>query len=567
MEQYRREIQSLIEQGVEHPRFEFKRSCSISRDNLDDRLDFIRFLQGVANAEVAGERCITIGADPKEKRFYPVSNTAEFDPAPVASIVAKYLDPPPRFQVFNNLLTDAGQPFVLFVLDADQPRPVAVKTEGQRSDGRTRLQVGEIWIKKGTALQPASRSDIDLMYGRRIEEEAEDRARKRFKHFSELSVASHPSSPSPIRLPVRELLVGPAPELQRFTEELIVANEYPRFRMLLELARESLVEGWDDLSMSAPGLPADPKAYASQVSGFFRDEFLPLLQSVVNLGILVTKYDAEISWLQSVVDLLLEAFESSNRLQRLKSGHVINEPDSIRWWRPGFEIYIALRCLTAYALGRNRPRFLEVILPRFMARLSVGGRRELRTPFLFWPLPPGLFSEVEWGDGRNTLYWNQRMSAAWGKHFRTFDNFLGPACELEFLLEFNSYLGTNTINDPGIKEWLAANGKNVSFIYQPDLFAYDLHWTVPMAERLYDAIASEKPFPSHLAVLPTLWVLAFKGKTPQQRLLIYGGFLNHLEVWQDQVMSQMSRWPFVYGWEGRLREIADQYREQLPKRT
>jgi hypothetical protein len=95
VEQYRREIQSLIEQGVEHPRFEFKRSCSISRDNLDDRLDFIRFLQGVANAEVAGERCITIGADPKEKRFYPVSNTAEFDPAPVASIVSKVSRPTP----------------------------------------------------------------------------------------------------------------------------------------------------------------------------------------------------------------------------------------------------------------------------------------------------------------------------------------------------------------------------------------------------------------------------------------------------------------------------------------
>src|SRR5437016_4086441 len=103
IEQYRLEIQSLIKQGVEHPQFEFKRSCSIIRDNLDDRLDFIKFLQGVANAEIPGERCIVIGADPKEKKWYGVSNASEFDPATVSSIVAKYLDPPPKFQVFNNL--------------------------------------------------------------------------------------------------------------------------------------------------------------------------------------------------------------------------------------------------------------------------------------------------------------------------------------------------------------------------------------------------------------------------------------------------------------------------------
>ena len=68
------------------------------------------------------------------------------------------------------------------------------------------------------------------MYKQRMEEEAEDRARKRFKHFGELSGASHPFGPSPTRLPVRELLVGPAPEFQRFTEEVIAANDYPRFR-------------------------------------------------------------------------------------------------------------------------------------------------------------------------------------------------------------------------------------------------------------------------------------------------------------------------------------------------
>jgi len=38
------EIQSLIKQGVEHSRYEFKRSTSLSRDDFDDRLDFIKLL-------------------------------------------------------------------------------------------------------------------------------------------------------------------------------------------------------------------------------------------------------------------------------------------------------------------------------------------------------------------------------------------------------------------------------------------------------------------------------------------------------------------------------------------
>jgi hypothetical protein len=36
------EIQSLVRQGVEHPRFEFKRAASIAREDFDDRLDFIK---------------------------------------------------------------------------------------------------------------------------------------------------------------------------------------------------------------------------------------------------------------------------------------------------------------------------------------------------------------------------------------------------------------------------------------------------------------------------------------------------------------------------------------------
>jgi hypothetical protein len=209
---------------------------------------------------------------------------------------------------------------------------------------------------------------------------------------------------------------------------------------------------------------------------------------------------------------------------------------------------------------------LGAVLPRFIARISVDDRQAAKTPVLFWPLP-NLFTGGELNDGRSTFYWKERVSTAWGKYFGTYEKFLGPACELEFLLELNSYLGTDTINDPKIKQWLEANSRGLSFVYNPDLFAYDLHWTVPMAERCYELIAAGKPFPSYLTAEPTLFELAFKDKNREQRLLIYGGFLHHLEVWQHQIMCRFDRWPFMYGWEGRLREIVEKYKEQLPKKT
>ena len=89
-----------------------------------------------------------------------------------------------------------------------------------------------------------------------------------------------------------------------------------------------------------------------------------------------------------------------------------------------------------------------------------------------------------------------------------------------------------------------------------------------MAERCYDFIASDKPFPTHLAVEPKLFELAFLGKSRDQRLLIYGGFLHHLKSWQAETMMHgLRRFPFTYNWQGRLLEIVQKYKAQLPKKT
>lgn len=177
IENYRKEAQLLVTQGGEQSQYEFKRAVSLTRDNLADRLDFIKLIQSLANnTDIPSDRCVVIGADPKEHRFYPVANLDEFDPANLSKIFEAYLEPLPRFECFS-VRTDDGNPFVLVVLDANQPRPIFVIKQGNTETGKTRLEVGDVWIKKNTNTAKAARSDIDAMYSVRIEEESEGRAR------------------------------------------------------------------------------------------------------------------------------------------------------------------------------------------------------------------------------------------------------------------------------------------------------------------------------------------------------------------------------------------------------
>lgn len=49
--------------GIEHPSCELKRTLSLDRGELGDRLDFIKLMQGLANSHSDSECLIVIGAD------------------------------------------------------------------------------------------------------------------------------------------------------------------------------------------------------------------------------------------------------------------------------------------------------------------------------------------------------------------------------------------------------------------------------------------------------------------------------------------------------------------------
>jgi hypothetical protein len=90
VDRYKAEVEGIVARGIEHPNCELKRSAAPS-GSLADRSDFIKLVQGLANADLDEERFIVIGADQRQRKFFDVDNTRDFDPATLSKIFEKYL--------------------------------------------------------------------------------------------------------------------------------------------------------------------------------------------------------------------------------------------------------------------------------------------------------------------------------------------------------------------------------------------------------------------------------------------------------------------------------------------
>jgi hypothetical protein len=435
---YEKLVENIVLRGLEHPSCELKRTVTLSKgSDLAGRLEFVKLFQGHANSHIDSERLIAIGADEKERRFYDVDNSDEFDPAKLTLIFQKYLHPEPSYEVFQKMKASTGERYVLIVLQAIQPRPIMMLIDGGSANNKIHFRPGDIWIKKNTGLGPATKADLDLMYAPKIELEAEARARQRFEHFRE-ALGPALLSQEVTATPVPELLVGSRERLVRFADAMIANGDATRFNMLLEMARERLVEKWAALLKGGRSSYLIAEDERAELENFYRDEFKPSLVSVVDLWLQIIKFNGKPEWFASIVDLLVEAFGASSDCQRLV---VMNQtfPESLEFGRPAYEVYLGARTLAVFAVHRKRYKFVEQIQPTYVRTLSHDQYSRQLEPFLFSPFGEnvGLPNVTK---GRNFTHWDLLIGAIWGAYFGTKETFLSAAAQLEFVLELNSYL-------------------------------------------------------------------------------------------------------------------------------
>jgi hypothetical protein len=555
-------VEGIVLRGIEHPACELKRTVTLSKDDLADRLEFVKLIQGLANSHAGTECLIVVGADQRDKRFFEVPNADDFDPARLSPILAKYLSPEPRYEVFNDMRSSTGERFVLIVLHQVQPRPVMSLVDG-KTDAKVHFRPGDIWIKHNTGLRAATKADLDLMYEPRIEQEAARRARVIFEHLR-ANLGPELLGQAVTATPVPELLKGSRERLARFAEAMISSTDPSRFKMLLEMARQILVEKWSLLLQGGSdpyGVSDEEKA---QVAEFYRDEFIPTLISVVDLGLQVIRYEGQSDWLGSVAGLLVETFAISCQIEYLQ---VINDAgdSSVPFWRPAYELYLAGRTIASYAIARKRIHFLKELLPHYIEPLAPGRYQASLEPFLFSPFARSL-ELPDMKSGRNEEFWYQRIESAWGDVFGSKDNFLSAAAQLELVLELNSYLLIQYRSPATDKFREDAPEKHTAYL--PDFWKSRLDPAVPMALHIFESLVSHKGFPSELAIERGVTDAVFKEMSLRARELFFGQFLFNLKKWQDEAMWRQQRFPFHFAWPPRLQRVVDLYREtEAPSKT
>jgi hypothetical protein len=555
VKKYKADVEQIVRLGIEHPQYELKRTATVRKEDIADRLDFVKLIQGMANAHSSQERFIVIGADQKEKAFSSITNQQDFDPATLQKILSKYLYPVPDIEVFNTLQATNCELYVLVVFAPQQPRPVIAVTEGVAGTKR-HFNVGDIWIKHGTTLQPAGKADLDKMYEKKIDDEAESRARRRFEHYQEQFGQIGWTQPVP-QTPTRTLLIGSKEQVKLFAEDVIASSSPTRLKMLLEMARERLIESWTILQLTSHGTPDDWHKWIQEVRGVYLDEFTPALDSVVVLALELVKYEAPREWMNWILDVLVEAFELSRTFNRLKSFAVNSDlPSAMLFAQPAYDVYVGIRAIATYGMMRKRFEPVGEILHRFVRSFTMDGQTNIFVPLIFWPFA-GIGGFPDMRNGRNTTLWDARIGSAWGDYFGSSKQFLSAAYQLEFVLELNSYIFEST-GDPGV-EALKQKLGNKYFAYLPDFWNASLNEAVPIADYLYDHLGTDPGFPADLAINKRAFDIVLKAKSSKDRQLFFGGFLGHLRAWQTQASLEVRRMPQFYYWPGRLGEAEKAY--------
>ncbi len=506
---YRLEAQQIVAAGAEHPRWELTRQASLNKNQIEERADFVKLVQGIANAHLREERVLVIGADQENRVFQAVTNTTEFDPARVSDVLERYLSPKPALEVFNSLQTDEGIPFVLLVFAPQQPRPVVGSSGIQDGKGNNLFRKGEIWVKEGTGLRIAAPEDISAMVEERIQSEADSRARKQFSQLRyEIVAAQQLITTSGRRSPAADLVYGRDEDFRLYVEDLLANDDSSRFSMLIELLRDLIIEGWNLVDAYSPGA-LDAEKLHSQLNDHKNTQFLPAFRRLTEIGLLLIKHRAEDEWFEQVGDLVEGSYVGQGMV--------------------ALESMLTARTLAAYAIKRKLYQFVSTLLKVVVP--IIGAYKELKQSLLLWPLRLGILMP----EGVISFCWNNRISTSYKSFFGNWEDFLRPACQLEFILEINSYLGVGEAG-PKPKAWFDKYRPDMVFNYVPDHLRYELSVCRPVAEEIYEAL---KRGPDDwtfvfLSIEKSLFDVVLKGENESQNPFFIAKFLKYLQKYQAQ---------------------------------
>ena len=227
---------------------------------------------------------------------------------------------------------------------------------------------------------------------------------------------------------------------------------------------------------------------------------------------------------------------------------------------PALEAWIGGRALAAYAIKRNRYHYLLQLLKRYVCPVTSDYSSKARVPFAFWPF----YMRIPMPEGIISFSWQNKIQRLWKNYFGNWEAYLDAACKYEFIIEFNSYIGVGFAGKQA-KEWIKQYQPDVDFTYIPDLWRFNLDFTVPVAEKIYEAFKRGRQdiFLVHITVEKSILDSVLEGKSPEGQLDVLTGYLDHLQKWQaKQLMSINRAFPPYFQWGEKLGPLVETFRSK-----
>ncbi len=554
---YRQEIDRVVREVGEHPLYELKRSCSFTV--LKDRIEFVKDFQSIATSRIETEKFLVIGADDTAHSFCSVQNVNEFDEATVRQLLEKYLSPVPEFEVFH-LTSSDGHPFVLFVIPKQKRRRILAKVTVEDSSEmkpRILLREGELWTKgASTGKRLAKPEDWDEIYEEVIEAEAEQRTRQRTAHSLDLVLAREKVRTSTHSLPS----YFTDDEFQALMEELCSTENASKFKLLLERLRDDAIEAWHDIG----AYDSTPAASSQErIEEHIKNIFRPSMHWLTLAGMYVVKNSGPLFFLDMVVALLKEVFDSTHRLRMLRvlplSGATVDSPEQhLSHTVPALESLAALHLLGAYVLKRSRFQYLRSLFRPVVYRVAVHSSAEpQKFVMAFWPLGIGQGEpkELQFRAGRID-FCTRKVNAdlAFRKLFGSVPAALAALCQYEFCLELNSYLA---VNNKEVAAHIAKVCPDVQFYFWTSFVAFPFEHIYDLAETIYADIKKGKPELTKLILFEPEWANVFTSPAIGESIFIE--VLANLTRDQSRLFMERQQFPPMNFWPQDIQAALKEY--------
>ena len=153
------------------------------------------------------------------------------------------------------------------------------------------------------------------------------------------------------------------------------------------------------------------------------------------------------------------------------------------------ESLVAIYALGAYIVKRRRFEYFRPLLAKEVRPSGVDLDRQAKNcPMIMWPML------AIWGEPEALKYRAGRIDICTSKimHDATILDFFGDEdsarkalIELEFLVEFNSFLVVETAFSPATAKYMQSQYPKTDFSFWPSLFAFDLQFIMGIAGQLF----------------------------------------------------------------------------------